>query len=206
MSRVPLRTTGPALQQAQLQLNIDRNAFQAARNTRNADKATWERLLRNPHANRAPIVAAQQTYRQSTANFDNARQAHSQSVDAVGDVQDQMDLRYDYLQSLKDKRDPVKQVENFPTACGSDLPTVMTYLLDEWNDICSAVDIGEQHWEFARPAACPANDVNIRRLINREKTRLHINLRRWSLCNEAFAIVCTTLEDAGYGISRHTRT
>ena len=206
MSRIPLRSTKPVLRQAQIQLNIDRAAFLAARTTRNTDKDAWEQLLRDPTASQATIVTAQLAYRQSSNNFENARQACTQSIDAVGDVQDRRDLRQDYLQTLKDKRDPLKQVETFPAACGMDLPTVMSYMIVEWNGICSAVAIGEQYWEFARPAAYPAADVNARRTINQEKLRLHINLRRWILSNEAFAAVFLALEDAGYGISRHTRT
>ena len=95
MSRVPLRITDPVLQQAQAQLNVDRAAYHAARTTWSIDKNNWERLLCDPNAAHAAINAAQQAYRQSTVNYDNARLAYSQSVDALGTVQDQRDLRND---------------------------------------------------------------------------------------------------------------
>ena len=206
MSRAPLRDSVPNLQQAQAQLNVNRAAFIAARTTRNTDRNAWYSRLSDSTASQAAIVAAQQAYRQSEQAFDNARQAHIQSVDAVGAVQDGIDLRQDYLQRFKDQRDPSKQVTTFPAACGLDLPTVMSYQLDEWNDVCAEVRIGEQYWEFTRPAACPAVDADTRALINRHKLRLRINLRRWIINNEAFAAVCTSLEEAGYGINRLTRT
>ena len=203
MSRIALRDTEPTLQQAQAQLQVDRAACIAARNTRDRDKAAWEKLLSDPTASEPVIDAAHLTYQQSNAAFDQARLTYHQSLDAHGDAQDRRDARQDYLQTQKDKRDPLKQVESFPQACNVDLPTLMAYLADEWNDVCSDVESGQQYWRFTPSAAYPATDALTRTRINRLRNRQIIILRRWLACQEAFAAVYTSLDDAGYGISRH---
>ena len=205
MSRIPLRDTEPTLQQAHAQAQVDRAAFIAARTVRDTNKTSWETMLCNPNLSEPAIDAARQTLQQATTNLDNAQHAYDQSLEDYGNAQDRLDARQDYLQTQKDKRDPLKQAESFPKACDIDLPTLMSCLSEEWNAICSDVESGQQFWRFDPPAACPANDAITRTTIHRQRSKNNINLCRWALCPKAFAAVCTSLDDAGHGISRHTQ-
>ena len=146
MSRIALRDTEPTLQQANAQLQIDQASHVAARNACNANKISWQNALCNPDAAEAAINAARQTHQQSAADRHNAKQVYDQSSVAYGDAQDTREARQDYLQALKDKRDPLKQVESFPKACNIDLPTLMAHLIEEWNNVCKDVESG-QHYE-----------------------------------------------------------
>ena len=205
MSRIPLRDTEPTLQQAHAQVQVDRAAVIAARNVRDTNKTSWETMSCNPNLSEPAINAARQTLQQATTNLDNAQHACNQSLEDCGNAQDRLGARQDYLQTQKDKRDPLKQVESFPKACNIDLPALMSHLSEEWNAICSDVESGQQFWRFDPPAAYPANDALTRTTVHRQRSKNNINLRRWALCPEAFAAVCTSLDDAGCSVSRHTQ-
>ena len=100
----------------------------------------------------------------------------------------------------------MKQVETLPAACNTTLEILLACDIVEFNALLEdSAKQGQSFWEFHAPAAITTHDLPPRRAIHRIKSRREIKYKTWIRSPEAFGMIYETLDQAGFGITRHLK-
>ena len=205
-TRTPLRDVNPAIAAAQTAHQPNLVAFNQAKHNLRIAELTRNNLIQPGAATQAAVDQAATDLQAARANFNTAEAAYNITKTALDDLLDSRAQREAYLQERKDDRDPVHQVETLPAACSIDLETLLAYDIEEFNALLEdSAKPGQFYWEFHVPAAITTNDASLRRTIHQVKSRREIKYKTWIKHTEAFGTIFDTLDQAGFGTTRHVK-
>ena len=206
MSRIPLKATVPLVDEARDANTANRQtfiqlamAYDDALDARNA-------MLISPDATLIDIQQANDALTQARDSRDQARSAYDETRITYQEQRAAVEARQTYLDSLKQQRDPVHQLQTFPDKCNTDLTTLLAYDIQSFNATLANVPTGDRHWQLTAPATIATNDDTLRQTILVIKDKYKISYHRWIRNEEAYGHIFDTLTEAQFAVNRHIKT